>query len=120
MNATAGEIIVYGDEMISAMFFSTSNGKTETAKILVVMIFLIYKVLKVRERKKSRLHLIREQELTLEGMERSLGIEWNADMFKSLQLVRNPTGRVQKVVSTGFESNWTRNAGTSRTGIDRF
>ena len=31
VNATAGETIVYGTEMISAMFFSTSNGKTETA-----------------------------------------------------------------------------------------
>ena len=32
VNATAGETIVYGDEMISAMFFSTSNGQTETAE----------------------------------------------------------------------------------------
>ena len=27
VEATAGDIIVYGDEMISAMFFSTSNGQ---------------------------------------------------------------------------------------------
>ena len=30
--ATAGDTIVYEDKMISAMFFSTSNGKTETAQ----------------------------------------------------------------------------------------
>ena len=32
VNATAGDTIVYGEELISAMFFSTSNGKTETAQ----------------------------------------------------------------------------------------
>ena len=32
VEATTGDILLYGDELISAMFFSTSNGKTETAE----------------------------------------------------------------------------------------
>ena len=53
--------------------------------------------------------------MTLGEWNKALGTKWNADMFKSLKLVRNPTGRVQKVVSTGFEVERTRDARTSRT-----
>ena len=31
------------------------------------------------------------------------GSTWDAERFKTLQLVRNPTGRVQKAVTSGFE-----------------
>lgn len=103
VEATAGELIVYEDELISAMFFSTSNGKTETAKNFSgTDIPYLQSVESVGEESLNPAYE-EETKLSLAKWNEALGVNWNAKMFESLQLVRNTTGRVQKMVTDGFE-----------------
>lgn len=102
---TAGEIIVYDEELISAMFFSTSNGQTETAKNFSGNdIPYLQSVASVGEADVAPTYE-EKVEMPLEEWNKALGSEWSADMFEALQLVRNSTGRVQQVVTTGFEED---------------
>ncbi|MHA6259004.1 stage II sporulation protein D [Sporosarcina sp. CAU 1771] len=105
VDSTKGETIVYGEEMISAMFFSTSNGKTETAHNFGGNDIPYLQSVESPGEENVAPTYNRELQMSLEEWNAALGQQWNTEMFKSLQLVRNPTGRVQKVVSTGFESN---------------
>lgn len=105
IQATAGDIILYEDELISAMFFSTSNGKTETARNFSGNDVPYLQSVNSPGEEKVAPTYEEQVEITLSKWNESLGSEWNAEMFKSLQLIRNPTGRVQKAVTSGFEAN---------------
>ena len=105
VDATAGDILVYGEELISAMFFSTSNGKTETAQNFSGNDIPYLQSVESPGEEDVAPSYEENAEMSLNKWNEAFGIEWNADMFKSLQLVRNPTGRVQKVVTAGFEAN---------------
>ncbi|MCZ2257546.1 stage II sporulation protein D [Sporosarcina sp. G11-34] len=100
---TAGDTIVFGEEMISAMFFSTSNGQTETARNFSGNDVPYLQSVESPGEEKVAPKYNRETDMTLDEWNKALGTNWNVDMFKSLKLVRNPTGRVQKVMSTDFE-----------------
>ncbi|AOV08822.1 stage II sporulation protein D [Sporosarcina ureilytica] len=103
VRATAGEVIVYEDEIISAMFFSTSNGKTETAKNFSgTDIPYLQSVASDGEEELTPAYK-EETQLSLAKWNERLGMNWDASMFESLQLIRNSSGRVQKMVSDGFE-----------------
>lgn len=100
---SAGEIVLYEDELITAMFFSTSNGKTETAQNFGGNeIPYLQSVESLGEADVAPAYE-ESIEITLGKWNAALGSQWDADMFKALKLVRNSTGRVQKVVSTGYE-----------------
>lgn len=100
---SAGEIIVYGEELISAMFFSTSNGKTETAQNFSGNDIPYLQSVESSGEADVAPTYEEKTEITLDEWNAALEGNWSADMFESLQLVRNSTGRVQKVVTTGFE-----------------
>lgn len=103
VESTAGDTIVYEDEMITAMFFSTSNGKTETAQNYSGNPVPYLQSVESPGESTVAAEVERRLELPLEEWNEALGSVWKADRFKSLQLVRNQTGRVQKAVSTDFE-----------------
>ncbi|MFD1929357.1 stage II sporulation protein D [Sporosarcina siberiensis] len=103
VNETAGETIVYENKMISAMFFSTSNGKTETAQNYGGNDIPYLQSVDSPGEDKVAPSFNKEKELTLAEWNAALGMQWNDEMFKSLKLVRNSTGRVQKVVSNNFD-----------------
>lgn len=105
VNATAGDIIVYGDEMISAMFFSTSNGKTETAQNYGGNPIPYLQSVESPGEEDVAPSFERQKEMTLAEWNKALGVQWDANMFKTLKLVRNQTGRVQKALSSGFETS---------------
>jgi len=102
---TAGDIVLYEDELISAMFFSTSNGKTETAKNYSGNDIPYLQSVESLGEDEVAPSYEENSEIPLDVWNATLGENWNAEMFKALKLVRNPTGRVQKVVTTGFEAN---------------
>ncbi|MCG7337350.1 stage II sporulation protein D [Sporosarcina sp. ACRSM] len=104
VQATAGDILVYEDEMISAMFFSTSNGKTEAAQNFSGSDIPYLQSVDSPGEEGVAPTVERKKEIALTKWNQILGTNWNADHFRKLQLVRNSTGRVQKVVSTGFEA----------------
>lgn len=100
---TVGDTIVYGDEMITAMFFSTSNGKTETAQNYSGNPVPYLQSVESPGEEVVAAEVEKRIEMPIVKWNEALGSEWKADRFKSLQLVRNHTGRVQKAISTGFE-----------------
>ncbi|MDS9472265.1 stage II sporulation protein D [Sporosarcina pasteurii] len=103
VRATAGEIIVYEDEIISAMFFSTSNGKTETAQNYSgADVPYLQSVDSAGEEALTPVYK-EENKIPLAKWNEALGMNWDATMFESLQLIRNSSGRVQKMVTDGFE-----------------
>ncbi|MEK5067209.1 stage II sporulation protein D [Sporosarcina sp. FSL K6-1508] len=104
VKATAGDIIVYNDEMISAMFFSTSNGKTETAQNFSGNDIPYLQSVESPGEGDVAAEVKRTAKLTLTEWNKVMGGKWDADRFRSLQLIRNPTGRVQKAVTSGFEA----------------
>ncbi|WP_225229759.1 stage II sporulation protein D [Sporosarcina quadrami] len=103
IDSTTGDIIVYEDEMITAMFFSTSNGKTETAKNYSGNPIPYLESVESPGEAIVAAEVERRLEMPIEEWNKAVGGDWKADQFKSLQLVRNHTGRVQKAVSTNFE-----------------
>ncbi|WP_203248464.1 stage II sporulation protein D [Sporosarcina beigongshangi] len=103
VEATAGDTLVYGEEMISAMFFSTSNGKTETAQNFSGNDIPYLQSVDSPGEEDVAPKVERESKMELAEWNDKIGSQWGAERFKSLQLVRNPTGRVQKVVASNFE-----------------
>ncbi|MDN4605988.1 stage II sporulation protein D [Sporosarcina highlanderae] len=103
IESTEGDIIVYGEEMITAMFFSTSNGKTETAQNYSGSSIPYLQSVESPGEDIVAAEVERRIEMPIADWNKALGSTWNADRFKSLQLVRNQTGRVQKAVSGDFE-----------------
>lgn len=103
VETTAGDTIVFDDEMITAMFFSTSNGKTETAQNFSGNAIPYLQSVESPGEDNVAAEVERRVEIPIKKWNEALGSEWKADRFKSLQLVRNQTGRVQKAISTDFE-----------------
>ncbi|AXI01148.1 stage II sporulation protein D [Sporosarcina sp. PTS2304] len=103
--ATKGDIIVHGEEIISAMFFSTSNGKTEAAQNFSGNPVEYLQSVESPGEEKVAPAVERQQQVTLTEWNRKLGLNWDANQFRELQLVRNQTGRVQKIVAGQYETS---------------
>lgn len=103
VKATAGDTLVYKDEMITAMFFSTSNGKTETAQNFSGNDVPYLQSVDSPGEEDVAQTVERKTTMALTKWNDRLGSKWNAESFKSLKLVRNPTGRVQKAMTSEFE-----------------
>lgn len=99
VEATAGEVLIHGEEMISAMFFSTSNGKTETAQNFSGNEVAYLQSVDSPGESDVAPKVERKVEIPIAKWNSLIGGVWNADDFRAMQLVRNPTGRVQKVVA---------------------
>ncbi|WP_318617019.1 stage II sporulation protein D [Sporosarcina sp. YIM B06819] len=105
VKATAGDTLMYENKMISAMFFSTSNGKTETAQNFSGSDIPYLQSVDSPGEEDVAATVERKSTMALAEWNNLIGSEWDAEQFKSLQLVRNPTGRVQKAVTSGFEAS---------------
>lgn len=103
VQATTGEVIIYGEELISAMFFSTSNGQTETAKNFSGTDIPYLQSVDSGGEENLATAYKEEKKIPLAKWNEAIGSNWNANMFESLQLVRNSSGRVQKMLTDGFE-----------------
>lgn len=102
---TKGQIIVHGEEIISAMFFSTSNGKTEAAQNFSGYPVAYLKSVESPGEEVVAPDMERKQQMTLTEWNRKLGVKWTANDFRGLQLVRNQTGRVQKMTTGLYETS---------------
>lgn len=96
VKSTEGEVIVYNDELITAMFHSMSNGMTESAKnysgndlpYLQPVASTDFQYATNYETTKT---------FTLNDWNTKLGVRWSLDNVKQLKITRNDTGRVDKV-----------------------
>ena len=103
--ATTGDILLFGDELITAMFFSTSNGQTETAENFSGSnVPYLQSVDSPGEADVAPAYK-QQKDIPLQKWNEVFGGEWDAETFKSLQLVRNTTGRVKKMTVADFEAD---------------
>lgn len=102
---TAGSIIVHDEEMITAMFFSTSNGQTETAENFTGNPIPYLQSVDSPDEQTVSEEVERTLNMPLAEWNEKLGTSWKEEDFRALQLVRNETGRVQSVLSGSFETS---------------
>ncbi|WP_238473813.1 stage II sporulation protein D [Paenisporosarcina cavernae] len=104
VNETNGKVLTYADELITAMFFSTSNGKTESAAA-----FSGYEIpyLQVRDSKEDEESpkFSAKKTFTLDEWNALFGIPWNEAQIKAIDLVRNSSGRVETMKANQQEWN---------------
>lgn len=100
---TAAQVIVFEDELITAMFFSTSNGQTENAENFSGQPIPYLQTVSSPGENEIAPLFEEQKSFTLAQWSDLLGEQWTADMFSTLKLVRNSSGRVQKVITSKGE-----------------
>lgn len=99
---TEGKVLIHEGKLISAMFHSTSNGKTETAKNYGGTDIPYLRSVESPEDAEVSPRFEDSETFTLSQWNKKLGGDWNAAMFGTLRLKRNETGRVQQAEANGF------------------
>lgn len=102
VQATKGQVILYKDELITAMFFSTSNGMTETAKNYSGHAIPYLNSVESSKEAVIAPNFSNTFEIPLEDWNTAFGYQWNDDLFKDLKLVRNTSGRVQTLLAGDY------------------
>ena len=82
VEATVGDTIVYQDKMISAMFFSTSNGKTETARNFSGNDIPYLQSVESPGEGDVSAKVKRTAKMTLAEWNKTIGSKWNADQVQ--------------------------------------
>ena len=82
VNETAGQVITYNDDLISAMFHAASNGQTESA-------------LNFSGHDIPYLQSVSSPEV--DEVSQPLAVSWSKQDIEQMKLVRNSTGRVESV-----------------------
>ncbi|HSO59088.1 MAG TPA: stage II sporulation protein D [Paenisporosarcina sp.] len=101
---TASQILTYNNELITAMFFSTSNGKTESAEGYsgnkIPYLVTMDSIGDFTSPKFSQ-----TKTFTLKEWNEAFGFIWTADHFNKLTLKANESQRIQQVATVKHE--WT-------------
>ena len=101
---TASQILTYNNELITAMFFSTSNGKTESAEGYsgnkIPYLISTESTGDITSPKFNQ-----TKTFTLKEWNDAFGFNWTADHFNKLSLKPNESKRIQQVTTVKHE--WT-------------
>ena len=101
---TKGQVLLYNNELITAMFHSTSNGKTESARgYSGNELAYLQSVASVSDQASPKYAATREW--TLAQWNAIWGFTWQASDFQRVQLALNASGRVEKLLLG--EKSWT-------------
>lgn len=105
VKATAGEIIVYNDELITAMFFSTSNGLTESAENYSgsVIPYLVSVPSKEEEQYSPKVN--QQFEFTRKEWASTFGLKWSDQIIQTFQVTNTDSNRVESLQMSG--KTWT-------------
>lgn len=96
INETKGQVILYNNELITAMFHSTSNGKTESAYGYGGNdIPYLQSVTSISDQTSPKFEA--EQEWTLSQWNKLWPIQWQPSDFNRIQLFYNDSGRVERL-----------------------
>ncbi|QSB12275.1 stage II sporulation protein D [Lysinibacillus fusiformis] len=96
INETQGQVILYNNELITAMFHSTSNGKTESAYGYGGNeIPYLQSVASISDQTSPKFEA--EQEWTLAQWNKLWPIQWQPSDFNRIQLFYNDSGRVERL-----------------------
>lgn len=102
---TAGEVILYDDELITAMFFATSNGQTEDVENFSGSPIPYLQSVESKGEEDIAPTFVENNEFQLAEWNTLLDETWDEKRFESMQLMRNSTGRVQEVVANDFQKS---------------
>lgn len=101
---TASKIITYNNEPITAMFFSTSNGKTESAEGYSGN-EIPYLISTDSKGDTISPKFNQSKSFTLKEWNDAFGFTWTAEHFKKLELTENKSQRIQQMTTKQHE--WT-------------
>jgi len=105
VKATTDEIIVYNDELITAMFFSTSNGLTESAENYSgnVIPYLVSVPSKEEEQYSPKVN--QQFEFTQREWASTFGLKWSDQIIQTFQVTNTDSNRVESLQMNG--KTWT-------------
>jgi stage II sporulation protein D len=101
---TTSQILTYNNELITAMFFSTSNGKTESAEGYSGN-KIPYLISTESTGDTTSPKFNQTKTFTLKEWNDAFGFNWTADHFNKLSLKPNESQRIQQVTTVKHE--WT-------------
>lgn len=103
--STEGEIIVYKDQLITAMFFSTSNGQTESAENYSGNAIPYLVSVPSQEEELYAPNMKKQFEFTNKQWANAFGIKWSSNISTSFQVKNTDTNRVESIQMSG--KTWT-------------
>lgn len=96
VESTAGQVIVYEGELITAMFHSMSNGMTESAKNFSgTDLPYLQSVVSIDFQNSN---YIATKKISLEEWNKLLKGNWTLEQIKKIKTKKNDTGRIEKVI----------------------
>ncbi|WP_144511992.1 stage II sporulation protein D [Bacillus sp. FJAT-22090] len=103
--STEGQIIVYNDQLITAMFFSSSNGQTESAENYSGNA-IPYLVSVPSQAEELYAPSIKKQfEFTSKEWAKAFGIKWSGNISTNFKVTKTDTNRVKMIEMSG--KTWT-------------
>lgn len=99
VQATKGQVLTYKKDLITAMFFSTSNGQTESAKSYSgqVVPYLQSVTVPTSEKESPRFHT--NYTFTLMQWNNAFNQQWTKSQIYNIKIARNSSGRVKYIAS---------------------
>ena len=103
--ATEGEIIVYKDQLITAMFFSSSNGQTESAENYSGNTIPYLVSVPSKSEELFAPNRTKQFEFTHGEWSKAFNMKWTATIPKTFHIKKTDTNRVESVQMNG--KTWT-------------
>lgn len=103
--ATEGEIIVYKDQLITAMFFSSSNGQTESAENYSGNAIPYLVSVESEAEELYAQNRTKQFEFTHSEWSKAFNMKWSADIPKTIKVLKTDTDRVESIQMNG--KSWT-------------
>ncbi|MGG0656526.1 stage II sporulation protein D [Rummeliibacillus pycnus] len=103
VQATKGQVLVYKDELITAMFFSTSNGQTESAKSYGGQSIPYLQSVSVPSNEKESPRYHTNYNFTLQQWNIAFNQQWTETQIQNVKIYRNDSGRVETIKKGDFK-----------------
>lgn len=101
---TASQVMTYNDELITAMFFSTSNGLTESAQSYSGF-DIPYLISTESNGDELSPKFQQQKKFTLNEWNKAFGFIWTAELLESIKLQQNSSKRIQTMSTKNHK--WT-------------
>ncbi|WP_342600147.1 stage II sporulation protein D [Psychrobacillus sp. FSL H8-0483] len=99
--STEGEIIVYKDQLITAMFFSTSNGQTESAENYSGYAIPYLVSVPSEEEELYAQNMNKQFEFTNKEWSNAFGLKWSSSIPNTLEVKKTDSNRVESIQMNG-------------------
>ncbi|WP_102694388.1 stage II sporulation protein D [Rummeliibacillus pycnus] len=103
VQGTKGQVLVYKDELITAMFFSTSNGHTESAKSYSGQSIPYLQSVSVPSNEKESPRYHTNYSFTLQQWNSIFNEQWTKEQIQNVKIYRNNSGRVETIKTGDYK-----------------